>query len=319
MSCAIAALAATSVGATTKSLRSTNKDQKRNLSYEYIAGYLPNSSVTDHNAIDLDQQVIVAQVAKKTDSAFALAKAVYEDGGHSKSYAKLKTDNTAYVSGLADGTLVTGSDDNDNDVVGKVYKSSDTPTGEIWLQYQTNDVQASYVGCQVGALSGTGDANYDGCFKEDGELNAGTGGAVEYTYVKADDNHNGRTIQGFSTAVQSKMLSCTNCPYRDAKFFHDYYGDAAYADKWVQAALSGGRTDYTSGRGNADFSTYGFDGRAECVKKGTAYMNIFMYVVREFEDALDDCKSNCINCNDDPVHAWDEGVAFYSGTLEGTT
>lgn len=45
-------------------------------------------------------------------------------------------------------------------------------------------------------------------------------------------------------------------------------------------------------------------------------MAVFMYVIREFEDALDDCKEKCISCNDDPVHAWDEGVAFYSGSLE---
>merc|ERR1712160_113079 len=51
-------------------------------------------------------------------------------------------------------------------------------------------------------------------------------------------------------------------------------------------------------------------------KKGTAYMAVFMYVIREFEDALDDCTNSCIGCNDDPVHAWDEGVAFYSGSLE---
>lgn len=104
---------------------------------------------------------------------------------------------------------------------------------------------------------------------------------------------------------------------RDAKFFVDYYGDADYADKWVQAAISGGQTAFSSGRGNADFTQFGETGRAECIKKGTAYMNIFMYVIREFEDALDDCKSDCIKCNDDPVHAWDEGVAFYTGSLEG--
>ncbi|KAL3923597.1 MAG: hypothetical protein SGILL_001567 [Bacillariaceae sp.] len=49
-------------------------------------------------------------------------------------------------------------------------------------------------------------------------------------------------------------------------------------------------------------------------------MNIWMYVIREMEDALDDCKEGCdfeTNCNDDPVHAWDEAVAFYTGTLEG--
>jgi hypothetical protein len=59
------------------------------------------------------------------------------------------------------------------------------------------------------------------------------------------------------------------------------------------------------------------------VKKGTAYMNVWMYAVREFEDAIDDCATctsecNAFSVNSGSVHAWDEGVAFYSGTLEGT-
>ena len=47
-------------------------------------------------------------------------------------------------------------------------------------------------------------------------------------------------------------------------------------------------------------------------------MNVWMYVIREMEDALDDCDKRCdINdCNDDPVKAWDEAVAFYTGSLE---
>ena len=45
-------------------------------------------------------------------------------------------------------------------------------------------------------------------------------------------------------------------------------------------------------------------------------MNIYMYVIREFYDAIDDCSVGCLNCNDDPVHAWDEGVAFYTGSNE---
>jgi len=58
--------------------------------------------------------------------------------------------------------------------------------------------------------------------------------------------------------------------------------------------------------------------RVQIAKKTSAYMNVWMYVIREFEDAIEDCNEGCINCNDDPVHAWDEGVAFYSGSLEGT-
>lgn len=314
MSCAIAALAATSVGATTKSLRSTNKDQKRNLSYEYIAGYLPNSSVTDHNAIDLDQKIIVEQVSKLTESSFALAKKVYAEGGHSKSYAKLTITN-GVTPNYPDGTLLSGVDNENQEVVGKVYKSSSTPAGQIWIQYQTTDVQSSYVGCQVGALAATGDHNTSGCLKPTGSL-TGSGTTIEYSHDNLQDTKNGRTIRGFSTAVESKMLTCAKCPYDDAGYFNKYYGVPSYADTWISAAFDGTKTSFPSGRGDADFSTYSLKGRGECAKKGTAYMSVFMYVIREFEDALDDCKASCISCNDDPVHAWDEGVAFYSGSLE---
>jgi len=316
LSCALAALLVS--GGSASSIRSpTQNISNRKLSYEYIANYMPGSSVTDHNAIDGDQAALEVEVAKKTQTGFDKAKDIYENGGHSKSYAKLTTDNTSFNIELSSGTQLTGKDDDDNDVIGKVYKPDDTPVGEIWLQYQTTDVQSSHVGCKVGALGGTDFIKTSGCFKEDGAVSIGAT-SYEYTYDKLENNKNGRTIKGFSTAVAKKMLECTNCPYFDAEMFHDYYGDSDYGDKWVQAALSGSRTQFTSGRGNADFSLYSFEGRGECVKKGTAYLSIFMYVIREFEDALDDCKSNCINCNDDPVHAWDEGVAFYSGSMEST-
>jgi hypothetical protein len=121
-----------------------------------------------------------------------------------------------------------------------------------------------------------------------------------------------------SSCLKSHTSHRLSSPYRDAKFFVDYYGDFNYSDKWINAAFVGSETNFASGRGNADFSIYGLTGRGEAAKKGTAYMAIFMYIIREFEDALDDCQINCISCNDDPVHAWDEGVAFYSGSLEGT-
>jgi len=103
--------------------------------------------------------------------------------------------------------------------------------------------------------------------------------------------------------------------YTDFKYFKAYYGVGDYGDQWVNAALDGTATSFTNG--NADFSQYGFTGRTEAIKKGTVYFNVFMYVIREFEDALDDCKKGCNDCNDDPVHAWDEGVCFYTGSIEG--
>ena len=118
---------------------------------------------------------------------------------------------------------------------------------------------------------------------------------------------------------------CPGCPYKHYKMFYDYYGDFDYADKWVSAALAGTAQTFTSGKFSTGllFSALGDDAREEAVKKGTAYMNVWMYVIREFEDAIDDCTTCTSNCNEfsantaGPVHAWDEGVAFYSGSLEG--
>ena len=134
-----------------------------------------------------------------------------------------------------------------------------------------------------------------------------------------------RTLQGFSTSAQGKMYDgCPGCPYRHYKMFYDYYGDFDYADKWVSAALAGTDMTFSSGKhGPNAFLTLGDAARVEAVKKGTAYMNVWMYAVREFEDAIDDCTSCTSACNEhstnyDSVHAWDEGVAFYAGSLEGT-
>jgi hypothetical protein len=120
----------------------------------------------------------------------------------------------------------------------------------------------------------------------------------------------------FSKDADENMLSgCPGCPYTDFKYFYDYYGTSEYAHQWVEAAFAGESTKFS--RGNADFSRYGLDGREQAIKKGTAYMNIFMYVIREFEDALDDCQRGIISDNYNSVHAWDEGVCFYTGSIEG--
>jgi len=57
--------------------------------------------------------------------------------------------------------------------------------------------------------------------------------------------------------------------------------------------------------------------RKELAMKGVQYQVVWMYVLHEFEDALIDCKDSALKSNDNAVHAWDEGVAFYTGSLEG--
>merc|ERR1740139_1750688 len=118
--------------------------------------------------------------------------------------------------------------------------------------------------------------------------------------------------------------SPNGCPYKTYRKFYNYYGDYDYADKWVSAALNGTNMNFDSGKHSPNnFALLGDRARIEAVQKGSAYLNVWMYVIREFEDAIDDCKSCTTECNEHStnsgsVHAWDEGVAFYTGSLEGT-
>merc|ERR1712176_725871 len=115
-----------------------------------------------------------------------------------------------------------------------------------------------------------------------------------------------------------KMAECANCRYPMYDKFYKYYGQYDYGNQIVLAAFAGGKTNFKNF--NNDFGIYEYDGKEQIIKKATAYIIIWMYVIRELEDALDDCQEACTieSCNDDPVHAWDEAAAFYTGSLEGT-
>jgi len=287
-------------------------NDSRRLSFEQIAGYAPGSQVTDHCALDLDQRAMESELAKGTDDAFTYAKAIYSSGAYSKSYAEI-TLTTGLEASLNKGKAATGKDSEGRDVAGKIYSTYQAGEQTVRFQYTTTDIQASYVNCQVGAL-GEQEGNFEGCLAAEGSITIDET-EFPYTYAPITDNNNGRTIAGFSTAAESKMKNKAEKYYKDFAYFKNYYGSSTYGDQWVTAALDATATSFTNG--NADFSVYGFTGRTEAVKKGTVYLNIFMYVIREFEDAYEDCKKGCNDCNDDPVHAWDEGVCFYTGSIEG--
>merc|ERR1711904_231122 len=151
--------------------------------------------------------------------------------------------------------------------------------------------------CKEGGLD-TKDVS--GCFTAGG--GAITVGGVEIGSPTAVVNKY-RTLAGFSTAAEKKM---TGQEYFD--IYKAYFGAGDYGHQRVLAALD--KIGICSACDD--------DARIQIAKKTSAYMNVWMYVIREFEDAIADCKAGCIDCNDDPVHAWDEGVAFYTGSLEGT-
>jgi hypothetical protein len=79
-------------------------------------------------------------------------------------------------------------------------------------------------------------------------------------------------------------------------------------------------TACTTGGGKVtDFSTKTDKFNLEAAKKGAVYINAWMYVLHEYEDAIQDCLNGQISNNDASVHAWDEGVAFYVGSLAASS
>jgi hypothetical protein len=303
--------------------------------YDQIAGYEPGSQVTDHAAIDQDQAAMESYLG----SNFPAAKNIYKLGGFSKSYAELTVPTTPRA--ISKGAPMYATSLTGGAVAGKAYDNYAAGVTKIRFQYKTGDSQDTYTTCKAGGLIGSlmdpaaaytySGADTSGCVDVSKTVLVSFDSAGDRTVLKdvgatAIKHKNGRTLAGFSTGAGKKMLEdCgTGCgngkrDYDDFMKFKAYYGVNDYADHWVTKALDGAKTAFTGAASNTDFSVADADMRVQVIKKGTAYMNVWMYVIREFEDAIDDCDNSCIACNDDPVHAWDEGVAFYTGSLAADT
>lgn len=282
---------------------------------DHINSYIYDWDISIQNALDLDQAEMETQLAFATDESFMIARNIYEQGSHSKPVAVV-TLNTPLTARVLEGTAVSGRSSSTSQVTGTVYEDYEVGATEIKIQYDVISIQATHVGCQVG---GSAEPLTDGCFAASGRLQIG-GLTHNYTYSVTENNIAGRTLQGFSTQAEEKMYKCENCPYVTYNKFYEYYGEFDYADQWVSAAFDARATNFA--RGNADFSMYTKTGLTEAIKKGTVFMSVWMYTIRELEDAIDDCQSDCdpaTTCNDDPVHAWDEAAAFYTGSLEVRT
>lgn len=302
-----------SVKAEAEAERDSSNHFERQLSREFIAGYEPSSQVTDQNALDLDQQEIEKLLNLGTPVAYDAAYRIYVEGAHSKSVAEV-TLSEPLAASIDKGTLIMGFTENGNQVAARALE--DTPSGVVQLniQYWTSDSQKNYVMCRVGAsLSPT----MIGCLAANGTITIDNIMEMSYSYDPLVNNVNKRTIQDLSLSAKEMMWQCENCPKDYYEAFVEYYGDFDYGNQIVLAAFEGRSTSFD--RFNSNFGIYGYDGRTQIIKKATAYVIIWMAVVSQLEDSLDDCFSRCTSedCNNDLANSWDQAVAFYTGMLEG--
>jgi hypothetical protein len=319
---------AVSIGALSMS---SSADNRRQLSYTSILNYNPGSKVTDHSNIDLDQAAIETALGTYD---WTTATAIYTGGAHSKPTAVCTLTGSATAgAAIAKKDSVSFTTVNGDTVTGKAYSDYAADATSISFTYPVAesrvqpDDSACYVGGlpaasqkTLGCISGSGDEVSSGLSAGESSFTIGS-----TTYTATCVNKGKRTLQGFSTKAQAVMYDCpvdstvdyeNGCPYTSYLPYYTYYGDYAYADTIVSAALAGTAiTGFTNG--GFDLSSAADVVRKEYTKKGTAYMNSWMYVIREFEDAIDDCTVGDLTANalsSGPVHAWDEGVGFYAGS-----
>jgi hypothetical protein len=255
--------------------------------WENIAGYAPGSQVTDHNAIDLDQQALELEL-KQTTIDYTAVKGIYENGGNSKAYAEFTV--PALVSALTKGDVVVGAS---SSAQGSLY--TDYLAGEttIKVAYATSSIQATYVSCKAGSLqpapagiTAAATQPYQlptGCFTtgEALSVNKSGGPVVTINPTAGPTNKAGRTLQGFSSKAEGTMhkqglgggcagasdRATDGCPYVDFTMYYNYYGDFDYANKLVLAAIDGQATNFANPAGNMDFTGKGDSLRKEIIKK----------------------------------------------------
>jgi hypothetical protein len=110
-----------------------------------------------------------------------------------------------------------------------------------------------------------------------------------------------RNYKAFASESKLKL-------FQEGLDLNAYFGTYSGHDNLITAALQGtapfdADTDATA--------------RKEIAIKTTQFGLNLYYVIREFYDAKADCVANSLTDNYDAVHAWDEGVAFWAGSLEG--
>jgi hypothetical protein len=98
-----------------------------------------------------------------SESTFSLARKIYEEGGHSKSFARITlNEGSTLPTDLPKGTGITGiAADGTTTVVGALLGAQNAGDSVLEIQYEIIQVQASYVNCQVGGREAEG--NLDGC------------------------------------------------------------------------------------------------------------------------------------------------------------
>ena len=120
----------------------------RSLASEKLLGYRFENNMDDHARIDLDQQAIELALAIRTSTSFDNAQTIYEEGGHSKSYARLQL-SSPLPTKVKKGSAIRGKTADGTTIKAKAYETAEEGDAIIEVQYPTDE---GSLPCFVGAL-----------------------------------------------------------------------------------------------------------------------------------------------------------------------
>merc|ERR1712164_223940 len=248
--------------------------------YTYIAGYEPRSTVTEHAEIDLDVKDIMTHDDWPSNN-----------GGAYK-----------------DCTTITNACKWDTNMYPTLWDTACTHSGATVST--SNACKSPYGIYSAGknSLKSSAVRSIAGFASSIGTKESGPTGAK----VAAKDN---QFIGAMNTFWKSKGLN-----------------ELTWGQDIIEAAFKGEKVKAGSGsKTKFDFGVVGRDFRKEVIQKGMIYLNIFPYVIWEMQDAINDCNAGSLADNTQSycsssdtycgqsVHAWDEAVAFFAGSLESVT
>ena len=256
-----------------------NDRDKNNRDLSRIAGYEPETLVSEENEIDLDFKEIETQLQLGSIEGYNAAMDVYNKGAYSAPIAKLKVD--PLQSTLTSGDVLSGLSTNLEQEVKLTVVSNYPPGRDAVLVKYTNTTT-----CIVGGLS---DPIVDGCLAGSGRLmvaGSSTGTTdqiINYTYNVLEDNLNEITLRRLSTEKKTETTYwCKQCESGDYSAFYKYYGVPDYADQWVTAAGEGKATDFYNG--NANFEKFGLAGKSKAITTAILVLHIWMHIIWLMEE-----------------------------------
>ena len=136
-----------------------------------------------------------------------------------------------------------------------------------------------------------------------------------------------RTLRGFSKKLEDEAAYDEFFAYHEenAEYAHDYVRAAVWG-KVAKADLSAGAqehhvTDFTTNPEPLLFKGAVLSDKVayQMFLKAVQYQHAWIYSLHELYSAVGKCKDGNVDADGGAPHAWDEGWAFYAGSLQGTS